>query len=70
MGVLPRTSSTAMQYSLRTYHQIQQWLGNKLNSEARGWRSRQNADMFPVDDDDFPVSVDDDDLSEFEEDGK
>ncbi|GBM48840.1 hypothetical protein AVEN_21622-1 [Araneus ventricosus] len=37
MASLPPTEAAAHQYSLRVYHQIQPWLGNKKRSEDWGW---------------------------------
>lgn len=44
---LPPTSDSAAQHSYRVYHQIQQWLGNKLEPEKWGW-VRQEGDLHPV----------------------
>ncbi|GBN19243.1 hypothetical protein AVEN_31023-2 [Araneus ventricosus] len=37
MASLPPTEAAAHQYSLRVYHYIQSWLGNKKRSEVWGW---------------------------------
>lgn len=38
LAKLPPTSEACVQHSLRSYHQIQQWLGNTLEVSHWGWR--------------------------------
>ncbi|GBN26309.1 hypothetical protein AVEN_187191-1 [Araneus ventricosus] len=38
MASLPPTEAAAHQHSLRVYHQIQHWLGNKKRPEDWGWK--------------------------------
>ena len=44
---LPPTSSTACQYSLRTYCQVQQWLENDINPTTY-WRTLSNGSLLPL----------------------
>ncbi|GBM86308.1 hypothetical protein AVEN_248205-1 [Araneus ventricosus] len=41
MASLPPFKAAAHQHSLRAYHQIQHWLGNKKIPEDWGWENRQ-----------------------------
>lgn len=47
LEALPPTSASALQHSLRAYHQIQQWRGNRLKPEDWGWQ-RDGKDLQPV----------------------
>ena len=44
---LPRSSSAAAYHSLRVYHQLQEWLGNKLEPLEYGWSIR-NSTLTPT----------------------
>ena len=37
LATLPPTSAAARQHSYRSFHQVQQWLGNDLNPADWGW---------------------------------
>ncbi|GBM99117.1 hypothetical protein AVEN_60463-1 [Araneus ventricosus] len=39
MASLPPTEAAAHQHSLRVYHQIQHWLGNRKRSEDWDWET-------------------------------
>ncbi|GBM24095.1 hypothetical protein AVEN_38291-1 [Araneus ventricosus] len=47
MSLLPTTEEAAHQHSLRVYHQIQHWFGNKKRPEDWGW-VRTNSGLQPV----------------------
>ena len=47
LAVLPPTSGAAKQHILRTYLQVQQWLGNELDPTDWGWEVRHDA-LIPV----------------------
>lgn len=38
LASLPPTKAAARQHSLRTFHQVQHWMGNKLPAESWGWK--------------------------------
>lgn len=38
LASLPPTKAAARQHSLRTFHQIQHWMGNNLPAESWGWK--------------------------------
>lgn len=44
---LPPTSAAAKQHSYRTYHTVQQWMGNDISPIEWGWRSQDGA-LLPV----------------------
>ncbi|KAL5012859.1 hypothetical protein ScPMuIL_011410 [Solemya velum] len=44
---LPPTSAANYFHSLRTYHQVQQWVGNELNPLDYGWKEAKNK-FIPV----------------------
>lgn len=46
-NMLPPTSAAMQQHSLRVYHQIQMWKGNKLDAQKWGWKI-QDGRMVPV----------------------
>ena len=37
-GARPHTSGSVKYYSLRVYHQIQEWLGVQMSSVVWGWK--------------------------------
>ena len=47
LATLPPTSAAARQHSYRTFHQVQQWLGNALDPTDLGWESK-NDHLRPV----------------------
>ncbi len=47
LEALPPTSEAARQHSLRTYHQVQHWLGNELPPGEWGW-DLVNGQFHPV----------------------
>ena len=47
LATLPPTSAAAKQHSYRTYHQVQQWLGNKQFPIKWGWRLTHGC-LIPV----------------------
>lgn len=42
LSSLPPTTSATHQHLLRTYYQVQTWLGKKLNPEQWGWTMNKN----------------------------
>lgn len=38
LASLPPTKAAARQHSLRTFHQVQHWMGNDLQAESWGWK--------------------------------
>lgn len=42
LSKLPPSSAAARQHSMRTFHQVQLWRGNALNSENWGWKKNDN----------------------------
>ena len=40
LATLPPTSGSCYMYTLRVYHQVQQWYGNNLNPLEYGWEFR------------------------------
>ena len=44
---LPPTSAAAKQHSFRTYHTVQEWMGNQLEPTQWGWRN-VNAALEPI----------------------
>ena len=47
LASLPPTAAAARQHSLRTYHQVQTWIGNYKNPEEWGWK-RSKTGLTPV----------------------
>jgi len=47
IATLPPTSSAAKYHNMRTYIQVQDWLGNKMNPLEWGWE-RKNNEFVPV----------------------
>ena len=47
LASLPPTSAAARQHSLRTFLQVQQWLGNELSPTEWGWKI-QDTSLLPV----------------------
>ncbi|KYM96907.1 hypothetical protein ALC62_12417 [Cyphomyrmex costatus] len=54
LAVLPPTESSARQHILRTYHQVQTWLGNYKDPEEWGWRQTY-AGLQPIQTTDQPA---------------
>lgn len=50
LASLPPTSAAAKQHSYRTYHTVQEWMGNTLLPTEWGWRS-QDGILAPVETD-------------------
>lgn len=49
IGSLPPTQSAINYHLLRTYHQVQQWMGNDLDMFNFGWqKSEDDKDIYPV----------------------
>lgn len=48
LSSLPPTEDAARLHSLRVYHQIQFWLGNKILPENWGWRNAPNLSPVPA----------------------
>ncbi|CAH1155651.1 unnamed protein product [Phaedon cochleariae] len=47
LASLPPTEAAARQHSFRTYHQIQEWYGNKKSPQDWGWKSTRNG-LTPI----------------------
>lgn len=47
ISCLPPTEGAVKQHSLRTFHQVQQWLGNNLPPQVYGWKIEMNC-LVPV----------------------
>ncbi len=47
---LPPTSAAAKQHSYRTYHTVQQWVGNSLSPLEWGWQLKENC-LVPTESD-------------------
>jgi hypothetical protein len=47
LSALPPTSTFAREHSLRTYHQVQDWLDNHLSPCEWGWKLHNN-ELHPV----------------------
>lgn len=54
---LPPTENAAKQHSRRTYHQVQQWLGNELPPQEWGWK-RVGDTLVPITTEDLPAPED------------
>lgn len=48
ISTLPPTEGAAKQHSLRTYHQVQLWLGNELPPDMWGWKCTEKNVLTPV----------------------
>ncbi|XP_071574804.1 uncharacterized protein [Temnothorax nylanderi] len=47
LACLPPTKAAGRQHSLRTYHQVQQWMGKKKIAESWGWKQGPNG-LMPI----------------------
>ncbi len=47
LACLPPTSDAATQHSMRTYHQVQKWIGNNLPPENWGWKQSPSG-LIPI----------------------
>ncbi|KAL1446350.1 hypothetical protein WDU94_015639, partial [Cyamophila willieti] len=54
ISILPPTEGTARQHSYRTYHQVQQWLGNNLPPQDWGWTMKGDV-LVPTQTEDPPA---------------
>lgn len=54
---LPPTSAAAKYHSYRTYHTVQQWLGNVLPAPDWGWKTTSDGSLAPIETD-APVAPD------------
>ncbi|CAG9769757.1 unnamed protein product [Ceutorhynchus assimilis] len=48
LATLPPTADSAEQHVLRTYFQIQEWIGNNLDPLQYGWKKNKQGNLIPV----------------------